>query len=126
MSGPTIRDEIQAVIDAHPDNVNPTEGGHSKACVYDDGNGHHCLIGEWAVDQELPLPTGADAAKEAGAIAESLGWVESDADARWLNQVQEVADGALGINPVRWGDIELPPYPSADLTPADPELAAEG
>lgn len=44
---------VLKVCDTYPDKVNPMV---DHACVYDDEQGNHCLIGQMLVDNGLSLP----------------------------------------------------------------------
>lgn len=93
---------VQAVIDKYPDNVNPV--GMGGVCVYDDGHGHHCLVGQLVVDQGWNLPDDNESAFEAALEA---GWPVTYDAAKFLGNVQSQADGGPSRKPIPWRDVDL-------------------
>jgi hypothetical protein len=103
---------VAALILKYPDNINPMIG---KACVYDDGKGRHCIIGQLLTELGAPLPL-----ENGMADRVCTGYYESngprtmtDEAAEWCSEVQRRADGYSATNPgvsnpVKWGTIKLP------------------
>jgi hypothetical protein len=108
VSAERIRDELQALIDARPDAINPTD--ENGRCLYDDGKGGHCIAGEWAASHGHRVPPAADSSLNAKAAAEMYGWGLAPDEAEYLRLVQRIADGFGDGSriPKRWADIALP------------------
>lgn len=105
MTADGVKAAVLAVIDAHPDRINPTNG--DGQCLYTDPDDPdcHCLIGQVAADQGWQVP-GPECTRPAFGAAEEYGWPVTTEAADLLSAAQEYADapGPSG-NSRRWGVI---------------------
>ena len=89
---PEVRELLCDIVRRMPDAVNPTN--EYGSCVYDDGAGRHCLIGQLAHEQGWPMPTfgGSDRESTADVVALTFQWPVEGSVADYLAEVQEAAD----------------------------------
>lgn len=101
-----VRAQVLAVCDAHPDNVNPTDD--IGVCLYDDGDGRHCVVGQWRTLVGLDMPSdNANATLLAERAPDE--WPVDGAAAGFLGDVQVFADGNHDDDPVgqphAWSEV---------------------
>lgn len=52
-----VKVKLEEIVSASPTKRNPTDDDRSwSCCVYDDGNGCHCVIGQLLIELGAPLP----------------------------------------------------------------------
>lgn len=95
-----FRETVMRLLRENPDRRNPLSESR-EACVYDDGEGHRCIIGEavFVLGWTPPTKNGS-----VYSVAPELGWPLTDEDREWATDVQQLADG-FGGPPTRWGDV---------------------
>jgi len=96
---PELRDLLLGIVDRMPDNRNPV--GLYGSCVFDDGDGRHCIIGQLAYEQGWRSPGSNPFANEwdASKAASYYGWPVTPVGGEMLDRVQAAAD----TGPMLWG-----------------------
>ena len=89
-------EQLLDVVEAHPEAVNPAV--HTRHCLYDDGHGRHCLLGQWMVDNGRRLPP------DNLPFRVLVGLRLDDGAVRVGDALQGYADGIDGDGPVPWGE----------------------
>lgn len=109
-----LKEAVLKVCDTYPDNRNPVVG---SSCVYDDGQGNHCLLGQVMVDVGAPLPNVQSGIGSLGIMAKADMEVISSASLwqaladHWDKPESECEDeliAAVDATPVprrRWADV---------------------
>lgn len=95
-----MRTEMLALLDSHPDWVNPTELG-SRTCTYW-RDGRRCVVGQYVHDKGVGDATLQHMDGSFSEVADTIGqdhpviWLDPDGDEyvlQWLDKIQGIADG---------------------------------
>ena len=99
-----VRPIIQNLISEYPDRTNPKDDG--GYCLYDDGNGNRCIIGEVLHELGLPVPDDNRVDPIVQIILDDEEVYRfTDKAINYMKTVQESADGVLGDPSEPWGTI---------------------
>lgn len=112
MDVPELRDKLLDIVRRFPENVNPqapATADSSPHCIYDDGEGNHCLIGQLAFEQGWRVP-GYYETMSADTVAVQYSWPVNKNGKDYLRRIQGIADHGLDDmpdEPIRWSDERL-------------------
>lgn len=106
----TVRKDVKELIKKHPKKKNPYDNKNG-ICLYQKGK-RHCIVGQILANHNLPMPQENlgifELIQEAHYAKnwEKYPYVDHEA-ARYLEVVQQWADGLNGDHPIPWGKIDL-------------------